>query len=60
MVLDIIMKAILIITGIKTINIVTVVIITNVTFIDIQIRQTHLLRKVMRKPKPMKTITCTS
>ena len=63
MILDIIMKAILIITGSKIINIVinvTVVIITNVTFIDIQIRQTRLLRKVMRKPKPMKTITCTS
>ena len=63
MILDIIMKVILIITGIKIINIVinvTVVIITNVTFIDIQIRQTRLLRKVMRKPKPMKTITCTS
>ena len=63
LILDIIMKAILIITGIKIINIVinvTVVIITNVTFIDIQIRQTRLLRKVMRKPKPMKTITCTS
>ena len=60
MVLDIIMKAILIITGIKITNIVTLVIITNVTFIDIQIRQTRLLRKVMRKPKPMKTITCTS
>ena len=63
MILDIIMKAILIITGSKIINIVinvTVVIITNVTFIDIQIRQTRLLRKVMRKPKPMETITCTS
>ena len=60
-------NAILIIMGIIIIKIAIQSIVINITvfiiivsFIAIQIRQTCLLRKVMRKPKPMKTITCTS